>query len=159
MRLGKSFRMGLAPAGVVLCMAAVGLGPRTELKTRTQAGLWPLMRHDAQNTARADVTGRFTGPPVEVWRCGGLPPGSSFIQPVLLPRGEAFLRQVGAGLDLVTEAAWCARPRVSITAPARKPETITPQLVRPRTLRFTVEAWDGLEVGIGRTDRTWRTGA
>jgi hypothetical protein len=69
--------------------------------TRLTAGLWPLMRHDAQNTARADVPGAFTGPPVEVWKYGGLPPGCSFMQPVSLPGGEAFLRQVGTGLEMV----------------------------------------------------------
>ncbi|NLH98999.1 MAG: VCBS repeat-containing protein [Chthonomonadales bacterium] len=64
-------------------------------------GIWPLMRHDAQNTARADVKGRFTAPPMEVWRYGGLPPGSSYMESVQLASGEAFLRQLGSGLELV----------------------------------------------------------
>ncbi|MBM3493167.1 MAG: hypothetical protein FJX72_02410 [Armatimonadetes bacterium] len=49
-------------------------------------------------------------------------------------------------LELVTEARWCARPRVCVG-----PQTIIPQLVRPRTLRFTVEACDGLEISIGKS--------
>ncbi len=62
-------------------------------------------------------------------------------------------------LDMVAEAAWCGKPRVAIARPGREPETVIPQVVRPRTLRFTIEACDGLEIGIGQADATRRTGA
>ena len=63
-----------------------------------------------------------------------------------LPEG---VRCTDLTFDLVTEAAWCAIPRVSIAAPGREPETVIPQLLRPRTLRFTIEARDGLEISVG----------
>ncbi len=62
-------------------------------------------------------------------------------------------------LDLVTEAAWCARPRVTVTLRDECPATVIPQLVRPRTLRFTVEAHDGMEIGIGAPDAARRIDA
>ncbi len=88
-------------AVAVACLAALGAGPQPRPMQGSQVGLWPLSRHDAQNTAKADVAGRFARAPKEVWRYGGLPPGSSYMQPVVLPVGKAFLRQVGSGLEVV----------------------------------------------------------
>jgi hypothetical protein len=54
-------------------------------------------------------------------------------------------------LEAVTEAAWCAMPRVELELDGNR-QIIIPQLIRPRTLRFTVEAADGMEIIIGRGD-------
>jgi len=86
----------LAAALAVACWGACF----AQLPTRPP-GVWPLARHDAQNTGRADVPGLFRTAPVEVWRYGGLHPGYGFVRPVDLPGGEAFLRQFGSGLEVV----------------------------------------------------------
>jgi len=77
----------LAALALSATLGVVGQTPAV----RIPRGIWPLARHDAQNTGRSDVPGRFAGPPVEVWRYGGLPPGYSFIKPVTVSGGEAFL--------------------------------------------------------------------
>ncbi|MCC6730994.1 MAG: VCBS repeat-containing protein [Chthonomonadales bacterium] len=64
-------------------------------------GLWPLRRHDAQNTARCDVPGAFRAAPVEVWRYGSNRRAYGFVRPVKLGGKRAYLRQAGGGLDLV----------------------------------------------------------
>ncbi len=99
-RLRWPGRFALAALVMPIVVSAVAR-TRPHVASAPPRGLWPLARHDAQNTARSDARGRFTGPPVEVWRYGGLPPGSSHFEPVQTASGEAFLRQVGVGLDLV----------------------------------------------------------
>ncbi|MBM3494238.1 MAG: hypothetical protein FJX72_07950, partial [Armatimonadetes bacterium] len=100
------------------CLAAAACIAVPQKKNASVVGIWPLTRHDPQNTGRSDVRGRFTGPPVEVWRYGGLPPGCSFMQPVTLARGAAFLRQLGAGMEMVQpdgKVVW-ERPTAGIGA-------------------------------------------
>lgn len=61
-------------------------------------------------------------------------------------------------LELVTDARWCAEPRIVVEPRAGgDAQTIIPLLVRPRTLRFTVEVCDGLEIGIGASGAQRRT--
>lgn len=68
---------------------------------QSPTGIWPLWRHDTANTARTDLPGRFTTPPVEVWAYGGLTPSCSFMVPIALPSGKAYLCQFGRGLKLI----------------------------------------------------------
>lgn len=63
-------------------------------------GLWLLPRMDSSNQARADVPGRMTGAPAEIWR---RPTGADvrYAATVSVEGGEAFVVHAGRTLALV----------------------------------------------------------
>ena len=64
-------------------------------------GIWPVARHDAGNTGRADMEGAFQTAPVEVWRYGLPRREYGYVRPVSVGGKLAFLRQGGAILQVV----------------------------------------------------------
>lgn len=64
-------------------------------------GLWLLPRKDPQNTARADLPGRMTRAPKEVWSFGGDIGSYAYLAPVTVQGREGYFAQVRSGVRLV----------------------------------------------------------
>lgn len=85
----------------MLWVVAALMGPARPPAVRTPAGLWPMPRHDAANTGRADAPGQFRTAPREVWRYGSLRRAYGAVRPIRVAGKGAFLRQSGGGLEVV----------------------------------------------------------
>lgn len=91
---------------VATSLRMLGDGPATPPAAPIAAGdstrgLWLLPRKDPQNTARADVAGKMTEAPVEVWAYGGDTTNLSYAVPITLAGAPAYLGQSHSGLRVV----------------------------------------------------------
>lgn len=88
-----------ARGAIAFCVSILWLA--SPALAKGPAGLWPMPRHDAGNTGHADVSGSFTSPPVEVWRCGLSRRDYGYVRPVSVGGSPAYLRQSGATVQVI----------------------------------------------------------
>jgi outer membrane protein assembly factor BamB len=90
--------MSSAVSTVVAFLAATSLGARA---ADMLTGLWLLPRHDAQNTARADVTADFTQPPAEIWSFGANRQAYDYLRPITVAGTACYFARIRSTLEAV----------------------------------------------------------
>jgi hypothetical protein len=90
--------MSLLVPTVVVLLAATSLGVHA---ADTPVGLWLLPRHDAQNTARADVPADFTEPPAQTWSFGANRQAYDYLRPITIGGTTSYFAQIRSTLEAV----------------------------------------------------------